>query len=444
MSPKLLKSIEKLIKEMTEQEGVISMTNDEINQYLKTVSYNMDILSKLKKFKDKKIIITNKLDVSNTPIKSLGPIIKVIGGLDISRTEISDISNVEVQGYVHDGGTPIARKREAIRRAEILRGIEQRREDKAFEMTENAGELAIKANALFEFLLKEYNVEGKSPEDQEEIQSLRDQIQKLESRMEDLPEEDKEEYQEEIDDMESEISEIENKVDVYFLVPQRYTHYGLTCFISEIEDHENEEWCIGNGDEMDEAAKEYWDNYVDEMGSEGFYRRVLEDHLDMDRLRSDIEDVYENDIRDNLDSYLSDDDRELSDSQKKHIQRLEKDKSEFELRLHDLEPGNDEYDEVNNRIEKIDSEIDEIKESPEGEYKEEAIEDKISDTVEYYVDNYNEYLSNMGSDISDYLDKDSLVEYLASNEGYGALSSYDSNYEYLEFNDETYYIIRQS
>jgi hypothetical protein len=88
--------------------------------------------------------------------------------------------------------------------------------------------------------------------------------------------------------------------------------------------------------------------------------------------------------------------------------------------------------------------MDEINDSPEGEYKEDAIQEKISDTVDYYVDNYNEYLSNMGSDISDYLDKDSLVQYLVNNEDIGAISSYDNSYDTQSFNDETYYIIRQS
>jgi hypothetical protein len=50
----------------------------------------------------------------------------------------------------------------------------------------------------------------------------------------------------------------------------------------------------------------------------------------------------------------------------------------------------------------------------------------------------------MGHDISDYLDKDSLVQYLVNTEDIGAISSYDNSYDTQAFNDETYYIIRQS
>ena len=123
---------------------------------------------------------------------------------------------------------------------------------------------------------------------------------------------------------------------------------------------------------------------------------------------------------------------------------METEKDELEVRLSDLDSEDDAYDNINDRIQEIETEMDEINDSPEGEYKEDAIQEKISDTVDYYVDNYNEYLSNMGSDISDYLDKDSLVQYLVNNEDIGAISSYDNSYDTQSFNDETYYIIRQS
>ncbi len=164
----------------------------------------------------------------------------------------------------------------------------------------------------------------------------------------------------------------------------------------------------------------------------------------MDRLRSDIEDVYENDIRDNPDAYLNDADKELSDTQKEEIQRLEQEKNELERRLHDLEPENEGYDEVTNRIDEIETEISEIEDSPDGEYTEESIQDRIDETVEYYLENYDEYFSNIGSNASDYLDKDSLVDYFMRNEDYGAMSSYDNTYDTVSINDETFYIIRQN
>jgi DNA repair exonuclease SbcCD ATPase subunit len=220
--------------------------------------------------------------------------------------------------------------------------------------------------------------------------------------------------------------------------------YGLVLFKSKLPDSDGEEYFLGTRGEVDIAFEDYWENYVDEVGTEGFSQWLIEDNLDMDRLRSDIEDTYENDIRDNPDSYLDESDKELSRSQQEEIQRLETEKDELEVRLSDLDSEDDAYDEINNRIQEIETEIDEINDSPEGEYKEDAIQEKISDTVDYYVDNYKEYLSNMGSDIDDYLDKSALVQYLIDNEDYGQMSSYDNSYDTIRFNEREYYIFRHN
>jgi DNA repair exonuclease SbcCD ATPase subunit len=220
--------------------------------------------------------------------------------------------------------------------------------------------------------------------------------------------------------------------------------YGLALFKSKLPDSEDEEYFLGTRGEVGRAFQEYWENYVDDVGTEGFSQWVIEDNLDMDRLRSEIEDTYENDVRDNPDSYLDENDKELSRSQQEEIQRLETEKDELEVRLSDLESEDDSYDEINDRIQEIETEIDEINDSPEGDFKEEAIEYKIADTVDYYVSNYKEYLSNMGSDVSDYLDKDSLVQYLIDNEDYGQMSSYDNEYDTIRFNQRDYYIFRHN
>jgi hypothetical protein len=123
---------------------------------------------------------------------------------------------------------------------------------------------------------------------------------------------------------------------------------------------------------------------------------------------------------------------------------LETEKDELEVRLSDLDSEDDTYDEINDRIQEIETEIDEINDSPEGDFKEEAIKEKISDTVDYYVNNYKEYLDNMGSDVSDYLDKSSLVQYLIDNEDYGQMSSYDNEYDTIRFNERDYYIFRHN
>ena len=164
----------------------------------------------------------------------------------------------------------------------------------------------------------------------------------------------------------------------------------------------------------------------------------------MDELRSDIEDVYDSDIRDNPGAYLDDSDRELSGSQEDEINSLETEKSELESKLEGMDVEHEDYDEITDRISEIETEIEEIKDSPEGDYKEEAIEEKIEDTIEYYVNNYQEFLDSMGYEIKKYVDKGELVDYLMRVEDYGQMSSYDSSYDTINFNDETYYIFRHN
>jgi len=445
MSPKLLTNFVTILKEMTEQDGVIYINQDELMNYLKPVSYNMEVLAKTKKFKGKDIIVTTALDLNGTPIKSLAPIKKVQGRLDISNTNVSSIEGIEVVGYTSYSNTPISRREEAERRAKIMRGIEERREQKVFDLELNEdSELAAKANAVFKFLEYDGDFETKEPGDEQRIEELRTQLERLEADRQSASGEQEDEIIKLIDEVESEITELEGRPDVYFIVPERYSFYDMNCFTSMIESSYGQEYCVGNNDEIDSTFRQYWDNYVDEVGTEGLSDWLIKDNLDMDRLRSDIEDVYENDIRDNPDAYLNDADKELSEAQKEEIQRLEQEKNELELRLHDLEPENEGYDEVTNRIDEIETEISEIEDSPDGEYTEESIQDRIDETVEYYLENYDEYFSNIGSNASDYLDKDSLVDYFMRNEDYGAMSSYDNTYDTVSINDETFYIIRQN
>ena len=445
MSPKLLTNFVTILKEMTEQDGVIYINQDELMNYLKPVSYNMEVLSKTKKFKGKDIIVTTALDLSGTPIKSLAPIKKIQGRLDISNTNVSSIEGIEVVGYTSYSNTPISRREEAERRAKIMRGIEQRREEKVFDLELNEdSELAAKANAVFKSLQYDGDFEAREPGDEERIEDLKTRLEVFESERQTASGEKESEIIELIDELEKEISELESKPDVYFMVPERYSFYDMNRFTSMIESSYGQEYCVGNESEVDSTFRQYWENYVDEVGTEGLSGWLIKDNLDMDRLRSDIEDVYENDIRDNPDAYLNDADKELSEAQREEIQRLEQKKDELELRLHDLESGDEGYEEVTNEIDEIETEISEIEDSPDGEYREDAIQDRIDETVDYYVDNYDEYFSNIGSSISDYLDKDSLVDYFVRNEGYGQMSSYDDNYETVKIGDETFYIIRQS
>ena len=76
--------ITKLIQVIREQEeeqepfDVVEVTPEEIYQLLPAIDYNLNALSKLRKYRDKKIVVNGSLKLrSNESIKSLGPIIRI-------------------------------------------------------------------------------------------------------------------------------------------------------------------------------------------------------------------------------------------------------------------------------------------------------------------------------------------------------------------------------
>ena len=438
----LRSSIIKILREHAQESEFEYSNQDEITNYLKLMSGNLNGLTRIPKFKGKKIIINGDLDLSDySETKNLGPIVKVNGRLDISSTEIESIEGVEVTGYVSDYNSKMYRIKRAKENARILAIAQGRRESNEWGDLEDG--YSAKANALFEYLKGRDDLQDRPENLQEKIDELEDRKSQLEESQSQL-----DFNSEEYDRLESQINEVDVEIeelndgkfgDVYDLIPDGQM-YGLALFKSKLPDSEDEEYFLGTRGEVDSAFEEYWERYVDDVGIEGFNEWLIEDNLDEDRLRSDIEDVYENDIRDNPESYLDDSDRELSSSQEEEIKRLEQEKSELE----ELSDESEEYEEATDRISEIESEIEEINDSPEGDFNDEAVQDKIDDTVEYYMRNKDEFFGNMGYSMKDYLDKDSLVQYLIDNEDYGQMSSYDSEYDTIRFNEIEYYIFRHN
>ena len=442
----LLKTIQRILKEETEGDDIVKVSPDDIYHYAKIMSGNLQGLSKVPAYRGKKLVVVGKLDLSNFKnVKNLGPIIEVTGGLDISDTEIASLEGVKVNGYVSDYNSKMYRIRIAKIEAEIRANAQSRRE--SGEWDDITDGYNAKARALFEFLKDRDDLQDRPENLQEKIDELEDrksQLEQMQAQLDDVSEE--------YDRLEGQIAAVETEIeelndgkfgDVYDLIPDG-NMYGLASFKSKLPESHNEEYFIGTEREVERAFEDYWEQYVDDVGIEGFNQWLIEDNLDEDRLRSDIEDVYENDIRDNLGAYLDESDRELSSSQEEEIKRLEQEKSELEEKLEELNDESEEYEETTDRISEIESEIEEINDSPEGDFNDEAVQDKIDDTVEYYMRNKDEFFGNMGYSMKDYLDKDSLVEYLVNNEDYGQMSSYDSSYDAERFNDKLYYIFRHN
>jgi predicted nucleic acid-binding Zn-ribbon protein len=317
----------------------------------------------------------------------------------------------------------------------------------------NIDELGLKANALFDFLQWKGDYQILTPEDKEKIASLKSEIERLNAEFEASDDSDSAMVvSDKISDLEDELDEYDDYIDLYDLEVEG-DYYEMTEFsVSKLG---NERFAVGTEKEMQDSAIEYMEQLIDDVGYEGFSKRFLENHLDTERVVERFRDIYEDDIRYNPDSYLSDSARELTDEQKERInylngriELLKKNIATFEEILNrvDDEEGKKIYariEKVEDDISQIETELSEIEDSPEGDFREEeidqAIEDRVADVERsplYYMDDY-------GMELTDYIDKDSLIKDAVDEDGYGIVNPYDGSVEDIFVNGKLFYVFRK-
>ena len=445
-----------VIKEQDElqvEDNTVEVTPEEIYKLLPVIDYNLNALSKLRKYKDKDIIVKGNFDISDKPIKSLGPIIRIEGSLNMSQTEIASIENVIVTGRVTDWGSERAKIKERRRVAALRAEAESRREDGDWDI-ENGDPVGLVAQAVFQYLQREEPDEIQSEEDSERLRNLQERRGNIYYDQEQGN--DSQELQDELDSIDAEIEEIEEKIDVYSLIPSRYNFYrSMSRF--EIYDGalSGREYVAGTTSEAESAALEYAQEYIDENGPTAFNEHFWQDHLDEEGILDHFRDVYENDVRDNPDIYFEEDDFELTSEQEERKEQLENYIEEMESMLSDLEEeqrnledyDSDEYydldekiQEVQSNIETAQTELDGIE--PDTEPTDEMIDNKVDDFLEDVKYDYKAKLDEFGMDVSDWIDKDSLAQAFVDQDGIGIMNSYDGTYDTVNIDDETYVVMR--
>ena len=83
-----------------------------------------------------------------------------------------------------------------------------------------------------------------------------------------------------------------------------------------------------------------------------------------------------------------------------------------------------------------------IKEDPQGDYPDHLIEQSIQDRLEDMKSNPLDYVEDWGLNLKDYVEMESLAEYIVETDGYAELARYDNeeNEEYIL--GKLYYIFR--
>jgi hypothetical protein len=122
--------------------------------------------------------------------------------------------------------------------------------------------------------------------------------------------------------------------------------------------------------------------------------------------------------------------------------------SNLENKLNAENLTEEQEDEIRNHISDYESLIEHNEENPEGDYDDDAVEGTIESFVDNEVDEFPQYLKNHGFDskyILDFIDMDSLFDYLIRSDGYGQiLNIYDGRDDEYKVNGSWYHVMREN
>jgi len=435
--------IAKMVRTIVEQEesDIVTLTPEEVKQYLEYVSYNGDMLGKFPQFRGKKIKVNGSLRLSDTPLTSLGPIIDVKGNLDIRDTKVRSWGNYQGSKYrVYYTGTPLHRietQREIDRRQSEL---DNYRESDAWAL-DKGDPIGQKAWALL-YLLEADNIVNVLKEEQKnEVSQLRERLNELNEELENTTEpEEIDRITTEINETEESLDEYSKYIDVYDLYPDS-KYYEMTEFLINKFEFLGDYWAVGTDSETEESALEFAKQIIDDTGIQGFNKSFLEDYVDEQELIDYLD--YDSDVRNNLDVYFSSDEYdELSSYQMNLIKKIEQKIIELRKNYELAQQNRNEElsSEIEEKIDELEEEISDIKSNPD-----DISEEKISEKVEELNDDVRRNpfykIEELGLDLKNFIDEDELINAYVRSDGYEIISN-DGNIDNIEVNNTTYYIVR--
>jgi hypothetical protein len=350
------------------------------------------------------------------------------------------------------------KEREKIERLRIQRVLQGRREeaqerrlDGDWELGPDCPDEGLKAHALLDWLVSNNDVEAMTNEDRGEIARIENEIQRLQTEY-DNDEDVRTDLLDEISDLEDELTELQNKIDVYNIIPTG-EFYDTTEFeVIDSPEVEGRRYAVGDEDEMKSSAYDYVDQLIDDIGYRGFNEGFAKGYIDEEEVIRYAEDLFDDDVRDNPESYIDEDERMLSDDQEEKVEQLRVRISQVESMIErfesEMDGDNDDdlqerIDEMNERIEELNDEITEIEEDPEGDYPEDKIEEAIENRVSDVRYDITGFMEEFGLDWEDYIDKDEFIEGIIDTDGYGhTLNGYDGNADEVKVGDNWYYVMR--
>jgi len=330
----------------------------------------------------------------------------------------------------------------------LIESANQRREDDEWSLDNlSQGDMGSCAHALFDFLVSENTIEGKTPETKSEISRIENEIIRLQAEY-DNDEELRGDLLDEISELEDELTELDAKMDVYDMLPtDDYILKGFTT--TEFQGR----WKVGDSDDTEREAVRYVKDMLDDVGYDGYNESFVMEHFDDDSFRVYLKDFFEEDVYNNPEVYLDDSDKELSRSQEARIVELKQMVLNLESERDSLddedEDYSDEYDRIGDEIDEANNEIEEIEDDPDGEYDSDKLDSIVADKISEHRYDAKEFYDNfLGGDLfsewatsNGFIDKDDFAQAVVDADGYGTvLNNYDGSEESVSFEGETYYI----
>lgn len=386
-------------------DNLVTLTPEQYKETLEDVGGIASRVSMLKPYKGKGIVINGDLDLRD--FKTVGPltgIVRVMGRLDISNTNVPNLDGITVDRYIHSWGSTMHTNDLIKRRNNKLSELEGYREEDEWNVT-NGDDESERTEALFEYLVEEGEPTSYENDNGDEIDE-----------------------------------------DKYFIYPNGRGSYGVG---------KQYEW-LGDGalnpntydvyteDEIDVAAKRYVEQSVDDMGYDAFQSWVWEQAIDKNQWGDYLRDFYEDIIRDDPEHY--DIPLELNANQKYQVDQLTKTVQNLNNKLENEELSDEEYENIEEKIEGLEETIEEIKEDPQGDYDEDLIEQEIDDRVSEYIDDIEDFMKIYGYEtkfIVDFVDIGELTDIVVNSDGYGnLLNSYNGEVFETYVNNKQYLIIR--
>jgi hypothetical protein len=385
--------IKKILKEETEE--WVDVDAEDYNDLLKYVNGDGSLIKRLPQYRGKKIRIIGKL-VLDRDVSNIDSIDYVNGSLDLGYSQVPYFDKSKVSGNFSYYNSKMYR----LEREKILkqkREIQQELREEDEWNVENGERVSEETEALFDHLLSKGIVnEGE---------------------------------------------------DKYNLYKERYTNYGNSnCYTWLGNDKFESEWVVYPDDEIEHAAYEKLESQIEELGYEAFYSHVWEDHLDDDEVRRWLYSYHEDSVRDDPDGWNIK--KDLTSQQERYVEIYEKKISNLKNKLNDQSLSEEQKNKIEDEIYDAEQLIEDIKENPEGDYNEDEIEETIEGMVDDDADDFASFIKNTAYDpdfILDFVDKDSLINYVIRSDGYGSiLNNYDGDDDEYKIGDTWYHVMRHN